>query len=479
MIPAGHRARVIVLAALAGSGLVAAQTADRPRNRPTAPTLPQVQTHALSSGLPVWIAEYHDLAVVQVSLVVRAGTGDDPQGQYGIASLTAQMLTEGAGSRSASELADAVDAVGANLTASSGIDASVIRLHVPTPALGEALPLMADVALQPAFAEDALDRLRTQRLTTLRLARDDADAIASLALTHAIYGPAHRYATALMGTAAAIESIDADDLRAFHQSAYRPERSAIIVAGDVRPDTVLPLLEASFGAWRPAGAPTVFKPLPDAPPPTRQIVLVDKPNAPQVQIRLGSVAAARSTPDYYAIQVMSTVLAARFNARVSASQRENRVSISGARSGFDLRRAPGPFVMAAAVREDQTAAALKELLSEVEGMTQAVRPGELVDAKAEVARRIPPTYETTDRISSRLDSIEPLVIYRLGETYYSKSADAIQAVTSADVLKAARQYLQPERLTVVVVGDRRAVEPQVRGLALGSIREMTIDQVFE
>jgi predicted Zn-dependent peptidase len=468
-----------LLAALAGGGVAQVPVGPGSSVDAAKPTLPQVTKYRLSNGLPVWIAEYHDLAVVQSSLVVLSGTGDDPPGRYGIASLTAQVLTEGAGLRSARELADAIDTVGANLSASATADASILRLHVPAVGLSQALPLMADVAQRPAFEKEGVDRVRQQRLTTLRQAREDADAIASLAFTRAIYGSAHRYATALVGTATAIEAFTPDDLRAFHTSVYRPDNSGLIVVGDVEAETVLPLLESSFGTWRPAGAKSSVEPLPNAPPPTRQLVLVDKPDAPQSQIRIGGVAAARSTPDFYAIQVMSGVLGGRLNTRINVNLREGRGSTSSARVGFDMRRTPGPFVITAAVQTDRTADSVTELLAELSDMLKEIPAGELTGVKNDLAYRFPPTYETTGRISSRLESLEPLVVYGLSEEYYSSSAQAILAVTPADVARVAREYLLPDRLTVVVVGDRDTVEPQLRRLDLGPVREMAIAQVFE
>src|SRR6478752_6303979 len=180
---------------LAGVGLFAqAPDRSRPPALGPAPTLklPQIQKRQLSNGLPVWIVELHEVPVVQVNLIVMAGTADDPAGKYGIASLTTAMLTEGAGSRAALEIADAIDFLGADLGASSAIDSSAIRLHVPVARLADALPIMADVALHPTFPKDELERLRQQRLTSLIQSRDDAATIASLAFSHVLYGPSHR-----------------------------------------------------------------------------------------------------------------------------------------------------------------------------------------------------------------------------------------------------------------------------------------------
>src|SRR5262245_6004019 len=191
------------------SVIVHAQAPDRSKPPTPGPApalnLPAIQKRQLSNGLPVWIVEMHEVPVAQVNLVVLSGTADDPAGQFGVASLTAAMLAEGAGSRSSLEIADAVDFLGADMGAASAIDSVAVRLHVPVARLAEALPIMADVALRPTFPRDELERLRRQRLTGLLQARDDPSTIAALAFSRVLYGPTHRYGTATMGTAQSIQ----------------------------------------------------------------------------------------------------------------------------------------------------------------------------------------------------------------------------------------------------------------------------------
>ena len=253
---------------LAAVGL-SAQAPDRskPPALGPAPTLklPQIQKRQLSNGLPVWIVELHEVPVAQVNLIVMAGTADDPAGKYGIASLTTAMLTEGAGSRAALEIADAIDFLGADLGAASAIDSSAIRLHVPVARLAEALPIMADVALHPTFPKDELERLRQQRLTSLIQSRDDAATIAALAFSRVLYGPTHRFGTATMGTAETIKAFTVDDLRAFYTAMFRPDNAALLVVGDVTPDTVLPMVEKNFGGWKASGAKPTHPQFPTVP----------------------------------------------------------------------------------------------------------------------------------------------------------------------------------------------------------------------
>jgi predicted Zn-dependent peptidase len=460
--------------------VLTAQAPDRTKppvqGAPPALKLPTILKRQLSNGLPAWIVELHEVPVVQINLVVRAGTADDPSGKYGVASLTAAMMTEGAGTRSSLEIADAVDFLGADLNASTGIDASAVRLHVPVARLAEALPIMADVALRPTFPKDELERQRQQRLTNLLQSRDEPSTIASLAFSRVLYGPSHRFGTATMGTADTIKGFTPEDLAAFYRAALRPDNSTLVVVGDVVPDRVLPLLEASFGAWKTPAPPAKPAGLPPANQQARrQVYLVDKPGAPQSQIRIGAIGVARSTPDFFPIQVMNTILGGSFSSRLNLNLREKRGYTYGASSGFDMRLTPGPFSAQAGVQTDKTSESLTEFFNELNAILKTVPADELARAKNYVALRFPSTFETTGDIARRL---EDAIVYRLPDDYYARYVGNIEKVTAADVQRVAQSYIQPDRLAVIVVGDRKTIEPGIRALNLGPINTLTIDEIF-
>jgi predicted Zn-dependent peptidase len=438
--------------------------------------LPTIQKRQLANGLPVWLVELHEVPVVQVNLVVFTGTADDPSGKFGVANLTAAMLTEGAGSRSSLELADAVDYLGAELGASAAFDASSVRLHVPVARLADALPLMADVALRPTFPDRELDRIRRERLTAILQARDDPPTIDALAFSRVLYGPTHRYGTAAMGTAQSVQAIAVGDLRTFYASAYQPKNAAMLVVGDVTADRVVPMLETNFGSWKPAATPAPAATLPTVQEPARrEVIIVDKPGAPQSQIRIGWIGVARSTPDYFPIQILNTILGGSFSSRLNMNLREQHGYTYGASSVFDMRAAAGPFVASAGVQTDKTAEALKEFFNELTRILELVPADELAREKNYVALRFPSGFETTRDVSRRL---EDALIYHLPDDYFAKYVQNIQAVTAADVQRVAKKYIQPNRFVVVITGDRKSIEPGVRALNLGPVRAMTIDDVF-
>jgi predicted Zn-dependent peptidase len=470
----------LVFAIFCLSAVVQAQAPDRSRPPQSGPPptlkLPAIQKRTLSNRLPVWIVERHEVPVVHVNLVVLSGSGDDPSGKFGIANLTASLLTEGAGSRSALEIADAVDFLGADLDTSSSSDASAVRLNVPVARLADAMPIMADVALRPTFPQQELDRQKVQRLTSIIQARDDPPSIDQLAFARVVFGTTHRYGAAQAGSAQNIAAFTVDDVRAFYRSAYQPANAAIIVVGDVTPDRVMPLLETSFGKWQGSATPahheTYTAP---PPPPAREIVIVDKPGAPQSQVRIGWVGVPRSTPDYFPITVMNTVLGGAFSSRLNLNLREKHGYTYGAQSQFDMRLSAGPFVAAAGIQTDKTADALKEFFIELNGILQPVPADELTRAKHYVSLRYPLGFETTGDIAARL---EQAVVYHLPDDYFSTYVQRIEAVTAADVQRVAQKYVVPGKVAVVIAGDRAAIEPGIRALNLGPIKIMTVDDVF-
>jgi predicted Zn-dependent peptidase len=469
----------VVAAICASATLLAQQAPDRshpPQPGPPAPlNLPQIKKLKLSNGLPVWAVELDKVPVEQVNLVVLSGTANDPPGKYGIASLVAAMLEEGAGSRSALEVADAIDYLGADLGSATTSDMSAVRLHVPVARLAEALPIMADVALRPDFPKDELERQRSQRLTSLLQGRDDPPTISSAAFSRVLYGKGHRYGTPQMGTAETIKSFTADDLKAFYTATFRPENAVLLAVGDITADKAMTLFEKNFGAWQGSGT-AVSEKLPPVEPPTgRTIYLIDKPGAAQSQIRIGTIGVPRSTSDYFPIQVLNTILGGSFTSRLNNNLREVHGYSYGAGSSFDMRAGAGPFSASAGVQTDKTAEALKEFFNELNAILKPVPADELARAKNYVALRFPSAFEATSDISRRL---EEALVYKLPDDYFAKYVQNIQAVTAADVQRVAQKYINPDRLAVVVVGDRKVIEPGIRALNLGPIKVMTIDEVF-
>ncbi len=440
-------------------------------------TLPAVQRARLSNGLSVRLVEMHEVPVVRVALVVANGAVADPAGKPGVANLTAAMLDEGAGARSALEIADEAAYLGAALTTASSYDSSSITLGVPVARLDPALALMADVALRPTFPAAELERLRTELLTSMLQAKDNPTAIASLAFPRLLYGAAHRYGTSEAGTPDSVKAITVDDLRAFHQAQYRPDVAELLVVGDVTLATVAPQLERAFAAWKASGSAPARAAAPAAAQSAaRRVVLVDKPGAAQSQIRIGWIGVARATPDFFPLTVMNTILGGSFTSRLNTNLRETHGYAYGASSQFVMRRQAGPFVAAAGVQTDKTAESVREFFNEFDGIRKPLPADEFGKAQRNVALGFPGDFETTRDLLARLQS---QVVLDLPDDVYSTYVQKVLAVSAADAGRVASQYVQPAKFLVVVVGDRSKVEAPLKALNLAPMTVLSVDEALK
>lgn len=470
----------IGLACALSAGLAGAQKPDRSNppkpGPPPALKLPPIQKQKLSNGVGVWIIEQHEVPLAQINLIVKAGSGADPTGKFGVASMTANMLDEGAGGKSALDLADAIEFLGAQLSTTSTFDYSAVRLAAPVARLSQALPVMADVVLNPAFPAEELERLRKERLTRLLQARDDPAAIIEMAFPRIVFGPQHRFGSPAGGGVAEVKAMTLDDLRAFHRTYYRPENATLLAVGDVTAASVMPLLERAFGSWKGSGPAVAVPSVPNAPQLAKQqIYVIDKPAAAQSQIRIGWVGVPRSTPDYPTLQVLNTILGGSFTSRLNTNLRETHGYSYGASSGFDERISAGSFSARAGVQTDKTAEALREFFVELTGILKPIPGAEVDKAKNYVALGFPAEFETSGDLAQKL---EEQVVHALPDEYFPSYIRSVVQVNGPSVEKAAARYIQPDKFAVVIVGDRKAIEPGIRALKIGPIEFMTVEQAI-
>jgi len=458
--------------------LAFAQKPDRAAPPPVGPppsfTMAPVQHFTLSNGLPVVLLEKHQVPLVQMNLVIKSGAVDEPAGKTGVASLVAAMLTDGAGARDALAFADAVDYLGASLEGESGLHTSSVSLNVPVTKLDTALALMADAALRPAFPEEELKRHQKERLNQLLSWRDEARAQASIMFARTLYGKDHPYGRTQIGDEKAIRGVMVTDLRNYHGTYYRPNNAVMVVVGDVTETMLRPRLEAAFGGWQKGTVPVNSLPA-AAQVQKRTVTLVDKPGAPQSEIRIGCIGVPRMTDDYYALMVMNTILGGSFTSRLNQNLRETHGYTYGAGSRFDFRKSAGPFLASSAVHTAITDSALMQFFKELNGMRQPITQSDVDRAKNYVALGFPADFQTVGSIAAK---IEEMVIYNLPDDYFNNYIRNILAVTKEDVVRVAKKYLDPERMAVVLVGDRKAIEAKVGAMKLGAVKNLTVDDVL-
>jgi zinc protease len=425
-------------------------------------TLPGIQRRQLPNGLEVVIVEHHELPVVTMNLVVKSGSAADPQNRAGLASLTADLLDEGTKRRSALEISNSLTDIGARLGTSADWDSSSANLATLTRHLDKALDIYADVVTNPAFNEDELKRSRVGRLTSIKQQKDNANAIANTVYSSILYGRNHPYGHPATGDEDSVKAIESDDVRRFYQNFYRPNNSTLIVVGDVNPETILPKLERAFGGWQKGDVPMVAIPATQ----NREqaaIYIVDRPGSAQSVISIGQIGVARSTPDYFPLLVLNTMLGGQFVSRVNLNLREDKGYTYGARTAFDYRRGAGPFAATAGVFTKVTKESVAEFMKELRGVRGEIpiTAKELEFSKQAIIRGFPRGFETPNQMANRLSDV---VLYDLPDDYFNSYIQKVRAVTLGDVQRVANRYLDPSRMAILVVGDRKVIEPGLRSL---------------
>jgi zinc protease len=431
--------------------------------------VPVPETARLANGLTLILSTHTGLPIVAANLVVRSGSDTNPATMPGLANFTVSMLEQGTATRTALQIANEAAQLGATVNANSSMDASIVAARSLKKHFAETLGLAADIALHPSFPATEIERQRTNRLAQLVQQRQNANILSARIVDGALYGDLHPYGFTEIGTEASVRGLTREAMMAFWKQNFAPNNAALVVAGDITMAELRPLAEKVFGAW-PSGTPT--PPSLATPEATRaRILIVDRPGAPQTQLRFGAIGAARSVPEFQAIQVMNTALGGLFSSRINMNLREEHGYTYGANSSFDFRRGAGPFQIATGVRTDVTAPAVSEILKEVQGMAEAVmKPDELERAKDARTQTLPAGFQTSQATAA---SFAQVYIYDLGLDYYSHVAERVHAVTADQTLAAAKKYLVPERMVIVAVGDRAKIEPELRKLNVAPVEVVT------
>jgi predicted Zn-dependent peptidase len=441
---------------------------------------PEVSRRRLSNGLGVCTVEHRGVPVLSFALLLSSGAATDPFDKPGLAALTADMLDEGSGSRSALDVEDALTSMGAQFETEVGADATVLSLLTLPRFADDALALLSDIVVGPNLTGADFDRVRELRVNRLRQMRKIAPAVADLALARLLYD-GHPYGRLPLGTMRGLDATHVDDVRRFHREIWRPTLATIVAVGDATHDELAGAVERAFLHWedRSAGsaaevglAPSVMT-LAAPQRPTAPIAIVDRPGAAQSEVRIGQVAVPRLTPDYAALLVFNMILGGQFVSRLNLNLLEDKGFTYGVRSGFEFRRAPGPFVIQTAVQTAATADAVREVMSEVRAITgpRPATPAELDMAKAALTRGYPRSFETAGQIARGLAQ---LTLYELPDDTLEQFVPLVRGVDLDAVAEAATR-LDPARMTVAVVGDLESVETGLAGLGLGEPIRMSAE----
>jgi zinc protease len=428
--------------------------------------LPVPQSFELANGLTVLVNERPELPIVSASLVVRRGNSDNPGDRPGLATLTADMLSQGTATRSALEISEAVAQLGASLEAVAVMDAVRVNVTSLRRAFPETLAILADVVVNPSFPAAELERRRESHAASVVQEGDNAFFVAERAVFRSLFGEGHPLGYRATGVESSIRAATRDDVLAFWSSHFVPSNSAIVVSGQVTVDELRPMLEESFGRWGPAeGAPSIPS---DARPTDARLVLVDRPGASQTELRVVTLGVPRSTPDYEALVLLNTILGGGgVSNRINLNLREEHGWTYGALSEFVFRRLGGLFYIGTPVRLDATAPAVVEILNELRRIRdEPVTGEELAFAKDRQIRSMMAPYQTSAGATANSTNIH---VYELGSDYYTQLGSRLAAVTIEDVQAAARRYFEPDQMIVVAVGDLATIREPLEALGRGRV----------
>ena len=438
---------------------------------------PKIFKRSLANGLELRAVRHRSVPVVSIVLLFPGGSSVDPSDSHGLVSLTAGLLDEGSRGQSALDIADRVARIGGDLDVEVGMDAVAIALTTLDRFFDTGLELVHEIVTAPNLENDDFNRIRNLRLERLRQMKDHAAAIAERAFAHVLYG-SHPYGHLSLGSEPALTAMSVDAVRALHAAMFTPAGATLVIVGNRAEEELLDRGAAMFDSWRAAASPMTIDRNAGlaAPPPAplAPLAVIARPAAAQSELRIGHVCAPRSTPDYHRLLLLNTILGGEFVSRLNLNLRESKGYTYGVRTGFNLRRGIGPFVMQTSVGTDVTGPAIREALEEIRAIADGRPPTplEVQQAFASLSKGYPRGFETSGQVAR---SVAQLALHNLADTYFEEFVPRLAQVTADDVSAAARQYLTPAKMSTVIVGDLDKIHGSLPGLGLGPHQVLTTD----
>ena len=441
----------------------------RPPSLPPRPYhFPAFQRRALGNGAKVVIAPARKLPLATMCVVAEAGAVTDPPGREGIAQLVGDLLLEGGAGHDGAQIAEKFERLGAAVEVETQWDVSVISVTALSQHLESAVRLLGEVVRAPAFPDREVERLKSEQRAGLMRQHTEPRGLADDMFSRVLYSAGSRFTRPIGGTEKSVAAITKSEVQAFFADRYRSGGLTIVIAGDVDVESGERLARLAFDDWAP-GAPTPRKTSDAAARHMRGLHLVEKADAPQAELRVGHVGVPRNHPDYYSIVIMNAVLGGLFSSRINLNLRERHGYTYGAFSRFDWRRQAGPFTVSTAVQTEVTAKAAREVLAEIDRIRDAeIGADELSLATSYLDGLFPIRYESTESIA---DALVMLSTFGLPDDFHDVYRQRIRAVTTSDVLRAARACLAPEAIQMLVVGDAGGLKDQLGELAFAPITE--------
>jgi zinc protease len=427
----------------------------------------------LPNGLQVIAVSHHEQPAVSLRLLIRAGAAQDPPDKPGVASLAAALLDQGTTTRSAQAIAGSIDQIGGAIGAGAGTDLTFVNAVVMKDSFDFALNLVADVARNPAFAPEEVDRQRQQILSSLKVSYEDPDYLADVVFDRLVYG-FHPYGKPNTGTPESLGRLTRDDFVAFHKAYFAPNNAILAIVGDITPEEAFKGAERAFGNWERRPEATPLTP-PSPPDPTRRVVIVDRPGAVQTEIRVGHIALPRKHPDYLALDLATKILGGEGSNRLHRVLRSERGLTYGASADLETLRLSGDIVADTDTRSETTGEALRLIVDEYWKLQrERVGTGELQGAKDYLAGSFPLTIETPSDIALQVLNA---VFYGLDLEELQTFRERVNDVTVDDIQRVAKAYFKPDRLSIVLVGDASVFAKQLAGAGFPQFERIALSDL--
>ena len=471
-------ALALALALACAPAAAQAQVADWPAETPPPPLLapevhfPEYELERLDNGLQVVVVGAHEQPVVNIRLLVRAGATNDPDELPGVAAMAAELLDQGAAGRSAQELAATIDNVGGSLAVGAGSDLSFVNILVLKDDFDLALDLLSDVARRPTYHPAEIERHRRQLLSSMQVSQDDPGYVAGIVFGQLVYG-GHPYGRPVNGTPASLQRIRSADLAAFHRAHYIPNNAILAVVGDVTADEALAGVRRVLGDWERGDLPVPS--LVEPPTPARRLVVVDKPDAVQTVMRVGHLALPRAHPDFLTFDVAIKILGGEGGNRLGSVLRTARSLTYAASADLAGRQFTGDFMAQTETRSPATGEALRLMVDEIARLQRdRVRYSELRGAQDYLAGNFPLSIETPNAIATQ---VLEAVLFGLDVDELETFPERVRAVTPNDIQRVARNFLRPDTLAIVLVGNAAAFVDDLPGVGFDDYEVVPIASV--
>lgn len=421
-------------------------------------SLPEIISFNLSNNLKVFYSPKDTLPIVQINLIIPAGSIYDEKEKNGLASLTSMLIDEGSGTLSGLEISDRIEMLGSVLDISTNKEFTTISLLTLKENLHKSMELLSLILLEPSFNDDSFEREKQKLASRIIQLSDDPSFLVSSNFQKIIFEPTpYQYTTS--GKLQTLENISNGDVKNFYNNNYSPNGSYLILVGNLDQEEVEGISQKYFGDWKPnykkENKEVNFKII------EKQISIIDKPGSGQSEIRIGHLSKKRNSRDFYARVILNSILGGQFSSRINLNLREDKGYTYGAHSNYSNNTKCSIFAVSTSVKIENTGDSIKEIIKELTKIKTGISKEELNFSKSYLIRRYPSLFETYSQIASNISLIP---IYDLEENYFNNYIRRIDSVNAEDILKAAKENIKIENLVISIVGDKKIIDEQISEL---------------